>query len=123
MDNLCNAYDVEEAMATLTRLPVQEVSAKQHRNIDKLIEKIEQAVQLDKLSTNDVVVSNSRHWEALQEAHTHLVRVLEGLEQKISGEFISLDMRAALQALGRITGQVSNEDILSSVFTRFCIGK
>jgi tRNA modification GTPase len=80
-------------------------------------------MQLDKKVSGDLIVSNARHWEALREADLYLEKVLQGLEQKISGEFISVDMRAALQALGSITGQVSNEDVLSSVFSRFCIGK
>lgn len=122
--NLCNAYDVEEALATLTHKPTLEISAKQHRNIDKLLQQIASMMEFDmKRLGGDLIVSNARHWEALREADVYLKKVQDGLHQKISGEFISIDMRAALQALGSITGQVSNEDVLSSVFSRFCIGK
>jgi tRNA modification GTPase len=61
--------------------------------------------------------------EAFQQAYQSLQLVRRGLEEKISGDFISIDIRSALQSLSSITGQISNEDILSAVFSRFCIGK
>lgn len=122
MENLCNAYDIEEAVSTLTHVKTLELSAKQHRNIDKLLNLLQEATMQQQTSF-DLIVSNTRHLHALQQASESLLLVRQGLIDKISGEFISIDIRTALQALSSITGQISNEDILSSVFSRFCIGK
>lgn len=120
--NLCNAYDIEEAVATLTGKPTLEISAKNNRNIQKLQELIIKTMAIPSLE-QDIVVVNGRHVEALHNALQSLEAVEKGLHQKLSGEFISIDMRMALQALGSITGEISNEDVLSSIFSRFCIGK
>ncbi len=120
--NLCNAYDIEEAVSTLTQRACIEMSAKEKRNIEKLIELIEKTMQIE-INQGNMIVSNTRHLEAFKTAEKNLILVQQGITNKLSGEFISIDMRAALQALGSITNQISNEDILSSIFSRFCIGK
>ncbi|HOZ50635.1 MAG TPA: tRNA uridine-5-carboxymethylaminomethyl(34) synthesis GTPase MnmE [Chitinophagaceae bacterium] len=122
LDNFCNAYDIEEAIATLTRKTTLEISAKQNRNLDKLISILEDTVGT-KHQSFDFIVSNARHLQAFQDAKNSLEQVKQGLNNRISGEFISIDIRAALHALGTVTGEISNEDVLSSVFSRFCIGK
>ena len=118
----CNAYDVEEAVSTLTQRTTLEISAKENKHIDKLLLLLENVVQT-KSNVDDIIVSNSRHVEAFQMAKQSLLLVQKGIIENVSGEFISIDLRTALQALGSITGQISNEDVLSSVFSRFCIGK
>lgn len=120
--NRCNAYDIEEAVATLTGKPTLEISAKTRHNLDKLQQQIHKLVT-PATSTGNMVVSNMRHWTAFQEALENLILVKSGMEQGISSEFVSIDLRKALQALGTVTGKITNEDILSSVFSRFCIGK
>lgn len=119
---LCNAYDIEEAVATLCKRKTLEISAKHHRNIEKLLTIIEQEANAN-MKGFDYIVSNARHLQAFQQAYESLKQVEVGLHEKLSGEFISIDVRTALQALGSITGQISSEDVLSSVFSRFCIGK
>jgi len=121
-DSFCNAYDIEEAVATLTKKQTLEISAKLNRNIDKLLSLLEKATGIHHFSS-DLVVSNARHLEAFIDANKSLRAARKGLTEKVSGEFVSIDIRSALQALGPITGQISNEDVLSSVFSRFCIGK
>lgn len=122
IENYCSAYDIEEAVSTLTHRPTLEIAAKSNRNIEKLLQWIEKEIHVE-MKQGDYIVSNTRHKEALQNADKNLALVQNGLEEKLSGEFISIDMRAALQELGSITGQITNEDILSSIFSRFCIGK
>jgi tRNA modification GTPase len=117
-----NAFDIEEAIATITKKVTIGISAKEGRHVDKLVSLLENQFK-EKNESHDLIVSNMRHLEAFKEAYHSLIAVNEGLTKKISAEFISIDVRLALQALGKITGQISNEDILSSVFSRFCIGK
>ena len=120
--SMCDAYDIEESLATLTGCVTLEISAKENRNIDKLINLLTDHVSWQ-ANSNDLIVTNSRHVEAFKEASENLKFTKEGLLEQRSTEFVAIDLRAALQALGRVTGQISNEDILSSVFSRFCIGK
>ncbi len=70
-----------------------------------------------------IVISNIRHYEALQKAAAALHNVTKGIESGISNDFTAQDIREALYYLGSITGEVNNEEVLDSIFTRFCIGK
>ncbi len=70
-----------------------------------------------------VVVTNSRHFHALTQAKSRLELCLDSLDQGRSGEFIAVDLRAALENLGEIVGAVTTDDILNNIFARFCIGK
>lgn len=69
------------------------------------------------------VISNLRHYEALQAALDALLRVEQGLSDAVSGEFLSMDLQDCLHALGEITGEITSQDTLNHIFTRFCIGK
>ena len=77
----------------------------------------------EKASGESAIVSNARHYQALQEALLSLTKVNEGLHQPNSGEFLAADIRRALYQIGLITGQVTTDDLLQSIFSRFCIGK
>ena len=72
---------------------------------------------------NAVTISNTRHYEALVRAHEAIKRVQEGLQMQISGEFLSMDLQDCLTALGEITGQISSQEVLNNIFSKFCIGK
>lgn len=76
-------------------------------------------------STNEtsLVVTNVRHRDALSRARKDLTYALETLESGKSGEFVALDLRSGLNALGEITGEITTQDILNNIFSRFCIGK
>ena len=68
-------------------------------------------------------MNNTRHYEALQKSETALTAVLEGLRSGITGDFIAIDIRQALAQLGEITGEIYTDDLLDSIFSKFCIGK
>ena len=119
----CHSYDVEEAVSTLTRrTPTIAISAKEGKHIDKLKTTLLSLVNNRKSSSN-IVVSNLRHHEALSKADQSLQKVLEGLQHKISSDLLALDIRYALSSLGEISGEVSTDDLLDSIFSNFCIGK
>ncbi len=119
----CHSYDVEEAVSTVTnRTPTIAISAKEGKYINKLKTTLIQMVSKSK-STSNVVVSNLRHHEALENANVALQKVLDGLNQSISSDFLALDIRHALSSLGEISGEVSTDDLLDSIFSNFCIGK
>lgn len=74
-------------------------------------------------SKEEVLITNVRHKEALEEAHTNCQAVKKGLQKGVSAEFIAMDMRQTLKALGRIIGTDITEEVLSSIFANFCVGK
>ncbi len=72
---------------------------------------------------NAVTISNTRHYEALLRALNAIRQVKRGLQEQLSGEFLTLDLHDCLQALGEITGQITSQEVLNNIFTKFCIGK
>ncbi|MDP2338444.1 MAG: tRNA uridine-5-carboxymethylaminomethyl(34) synthesis GTPase MnmE [Bacteroidota bacterium] len=99
------------------------IAAKQKTNLDLLISEMQHAVSLGSISEDAVIVTNVRHFEALTMAHESIERVLVGLENKITGDFLAQDIRECLHYLGEITGEISNDEILGHIFKNFCIGK
>ena len=99
------------------------ISAKEKANVDRLKVLLTEKVKQGLLSNDDVIVSNSRHYEALSQALNHVVQVQEGLESDISGDLLAMDIRQSLFHLGEITGEITTDDLLDSIFRDFCIGK
>ena len=75
------------------------------------------------MQTSAVMLSNARHYEAISRAHEAIERVQQGLKDGLSGELLSLDLQDCLSALGEVTGQITNQEVLANIFTKFCIGK
>ncbi|HLR33338.1 MAG TPA: tRNA uridine-5-carboxymethylaminomethyl(34) synthesis GTPase MnmE, partial [Fodinibius sp.] len=73
--------------------------------------------------SSSLLVTSSRHRDALQKAQQHVQSAIQALERGMTGDFLSIDLRAALKNLSAITGDITTEDILDSIFSRFCIGK
>ena len=99
------------------------ISARTGFNLEVLIHELTDVVNLNELSSSDVIVNNVRHYEALQHALTAIRRVIEGLSSSLSGEFISQDIRECLHYLGEITGEITTDEVLGNIFKNFCIGK
>ena len=91
-------------------------------DLQPLIEKLAQ-VAAQYASSNETVVNNIRHADALAKSGEALEKVIQGIDSGISNDFIALDIRQALHQLGLITGEVTNDEVLGSIFGRFCIGK
>ena len=72
---------------------------------------------------NAVTISSTRHYEVLVRALEAIKRVQDGLLLQISGEFLSMDLQDCLDALGEITGQITSQEVLNNIFSKFCIGK
>ena len=99
------------------------ISAKNNNAINELQERLLKTIDISSLSTNQTIVTNIRHFEALKRAEEDLLKVTEGLQNGLSGDFIAMDIRQALHHLGTITGEVSTDDLLGNIFANFCIGK
>lgn len=80
-------------------------------------------VQMGKLRNNDTIITNARHYDALGQALENIQSVQNGLQNGLSGDLLAIDIREALHHFGRITGEISTDDLLGNIFSNFCIGK
>jgi tRNA modification GTPase len=99
------------------------ISAKGKTNLDELIHRMSETLSLDKVSSEDVIVTNMRHFEALKHALSSIERTDQGLENLVSGDFLAQDIRECLHHLGSIIGEVTEDEVLGYIFKHFCIGK
>ncbi|GAA4146960.1 tRNA uridine-5-carboxymethylaminomethyl(34) synthesis GTPase MnmE [Sphingobacterium kyonggiense] len=99
------------------------ISAKQGLGIEELKDELLNQVNLSNINTEDVMITNIRHVEALQHTQEALEKVLFGIDNPITSDFLAMDIRQALQYLGEITGTVTTDDLLENIFSKFCIGK
>lgn len=99
------------------------ISARKHLQTDRLQELLVQTAALPSIGEDDVIVTNLRHYESLNNALEAIHRVKEGLEIGITHDFLSQDIRECMFYLGEITGQISTDEILGNIFSKFCIGK
>ncbi len=105
--------------------PLAVISAGQRAGLDELQAALLAQVRGAGLATTGAatIVTNVRHARALEEALGYLAAVAQGLAEGRSTELLAADLRHALAALGSITGEISSDDLLTSIFTQFCIGK
>ena len=113
--DLCDGADVPEGWIG--------VSAKMGIGIDELVTALRQSVDTSQIMSGGTVVSNSRHYEALLRAGEALRRADEGLQMGLSTDLVAQDIRQVLDHIGAITGEVTNNEILGQIFSKFCIGK
>ncbi len=99
------------------------LSALHGMNIPYLKEKLFDLAISEKVNLESPIVTNARHYEALQKASESLADVLRGLDEGVTSDFVAMDIRRALAFLGEILGEVSTEDLLGNIFSKFCIGK
>ncbi|TDQ79648.1 tRNA uridine-5-carboxymethylaminomethyl(34) synthesis GTPase MnmE [Sphingobacterium yanglingense] len=99
------------------------ISAKKQIGIDELKDELLNQVNLSNINTDDVMVTNIRHVEALQLTQAALERVLYGIDNPVTSDFLAMDIRQSLHHLGEITGTVTTDDLLENIFSKFCIGK
>jgi len=99
------------------------IVAKDGTHVEVLKERLVDMVLEGRVSTEDTVVTNARHYHALQEVQKSLHDIRAGLDGKIASDLIALDIRRCLHYLGEITGEITNEDQLDYIFSKFCIGK
>ncbi|MBL1281483.1 MAG: tRNA uridine-5-carboxymethylaminomethyl(34) synthesis GTPase MnmE [Fluviicola sp.] len=99
------------------------ISAKQKDSLELIKDSLLKIIDVDRLNSNDTIISNARHYDALVKTIAALEKTKEGLETGITGDFIAMDIRQAMYELGTITGDISTDDLLGNIFSKFCIGK
>lgn len=99
------------------------MSAKTNSGIDTLRKKLSAMVQSQRVTPPDMTIANIRHYEALRQAYDSLESVLFGIDAEITTDLVALELKRALEYLGEISGEVTNDEILGNIFSKFCIGK
>lgn len=100
-----------------------ELSAKTGNGLEALRAALVSSIRSGSVKQGDVVVTNTRHLQALKQADQALSQALAGLSNGLSGDLVAIDIREALHHLGSITGQITTDDLLGNIFGKFCIGK
>lgn len=113
----------EQAQQKFSGDAVLFISAKKNEHIDLLKERMVDKVIQGTINTENTIVTNARHYQSLQEVNKSLDEIKTGLDNQIPGDLLSLDIRRCLHYLGEITGEITNEDRLDYIFSKFCIGK
>ncbi len=99
------------------------ISAKEGTGLDALASALAKAAQTDLAQAPDVMLTNVRHYNALGHVEQALLHVAKGLADHLPADLVVIDLRDALHHLGTITGQVTSDEVLGTIFSRFCIGK
>lgn len=102
---------------------ILKISATTGENIPPFLETLHRHSGADQAEEADLIVTNARHYEALTHAKDSISRVISGLDANISGDFIAQDLRETIHHLSTITGTITTTDLLSTIFSKFCIGK
>ncbi len=128
---IANKVDIasEEARNQLSQYPLLPneslvfIAAKSRENLEQLIRIMANSINLAPAGSEDIIVSNMRHFEALSLALDAIKLVIEGLHSGITGDFLAQDIRECLHYLGEITGEITTDETLGYIFKNFCIGK
>ena len=128
MVDAVNAASQIEQLSLLKDFPKEStesifISAKQRKNTSELQKMLIDAAHLPTVTQNDIIVTNVRHYEALNKALEAIHRVQNGLDSQISGDFLSQDIRECIFFISDIAGEVTNDMVLQNIFQHFCIGK
>lgn len=99
------------------------IAAKDNTHLDQLKETLISKVVSGQVNTENTIVTNARHFQSLQRVSENIKSIRTGMENQLPGDLLSIDIRQCLYHLGEITGQISNEDQLDFIFSKFCIGK
>ncbi|MFY0688649.1 MAG: tRNA uridine-5-carboxymethylaminomethyl(34) synthesis GTPase MnmE [Cyclobacteriaceae bacterium] len=99
------------------------ISALSKENLELLKQKVTEVINLDNFKTGNTIVTNARHYESLLQTKTALLTVIDGIDAEVTNDFLAMDIRQSLHHLGEITGEITTDDLLDNIFSKFCIGK
>ena len=122
-ENTIEIFSQEPLKSLLSDTTQIHISAKSKLHIDTLKEALIKQLDLQQLESDDVIVTNARHYEHLTRAHESLARANEGLHSGLPSDLVAQDIRETIDHLGSITGIISSDNILHNIFKHFCIGK
>ena len=121
--NKADMLGMDKAAQKFTGEDILFISAKEDLHIDRLKKRLVDKVVQGNINPENTIITNARHYEALKEVDRSLTDIKAGLDKKIPGDLLALDIRRCLHYISEITGDISNENVLDYIFSKFCIGK
>lgn len=121
--NKADLLGIDTAAGKYAGIDVLYISAKEQQGIHLLKQKLVDKIIKGNLNTENTIVTNARHYEALQQVQQSLSEIKNGLDNNIPGDLLALDIRRCLHYISEITGDITNETVLDLIFSQFCIGK
>jgi tRNA modification GTPase len=120
---VANKVDISQKTPEICEIPTVFTSAKEGIGMEELKQQLVELVQGDFNLSNETIVSNVRHYDALTKTAAALEKAKYDLENNITADWVAMDIRQAMYDLGTITGDISTDDLLGNIFSKFCIGK
>ncbi len=99
------------------------ISASAKTHLEQLKQRIVELIHLDDFKTGNTIVTNLRHYESLLNTKQALLTVIDSIDRQVTNDFVAMDIRQSLHHLGEITGEITTDDLLTNIFSKFCIGK
>ncbi|MES2733288.1 MAG: tRNA uridine-5-carboxymethylaminomethyl(34) synthesis GTPase MnmE [Bacteroidota bacterium] len=121
--NKLDVLEIEKKVAIESIANVIWISASKKQHIDSLKQAMLQQVQATNFIAGNTIITNIRHYEHLHQTYEALKKVLDKINRHVTSDWLALDIRDALNHLGAITGEITNDDLLATIFSKFCIGK
>ena len=121
--NKADLMGEEVAAEKFTGEDVLYISAKEKLHIGLLKQKLVDKIIKGHINTENTIITNARHYEALQQVEVSLSDIKNGIDNKLTGDLLALDIRRCLHYISEITGDITNENVLDYIFSKFCIGK
>jgi tRNA modification GTPase len=113
----------KEVLDVLEETDFIQISAHKKENLEIVKEALKEKVSLKDFKAGNTLVTTLRHYESLVETNKSLDKVIEGIDSEVTNDFLAMDIRNALLHLGEITGEITTDDLLDNIFSKFCIGK
>lgn len=120
-----NPDELQQRQKLMSDLPFTSItiSAKKRLGLEQLYDFILNSVQYNQILNNEIIITNARHFESLTNTYHSGLKVLEGIENKTSSDFLAEEVREMLRYIAEITGTISTDEVLGNIFKNFCIGK
>lgn len=123
VDNENLDYLQKQLKSKFAKIKIIPISAKQGLNMNELHNELTAQFSPAALNSDATIVTNTRHYESLLKAQENLARAKEALHNNIPTDLLAMDIRQVLHYIGEITGEITTDEILGSIFSKFCIGK
>lgn len=120
---IINKKDLDQAGLNLNETKIINISAKTGEGLEDLKQSIIEPFQTEEISSSGFLVSDARHFDLLLRTESEIINSINLLNQKMSEEIVLIGLHNALKLLGQITGETTTEDMLTRIFSTFCIGK